>query len=151
GSAWGYPVGAGPKRGERLDDGLVRIRLHGVADEGARIAERVGEHFIMTPESGGRVAIERGCDRLRQINEIDRLGGKHAVAIDEMVHGEDSVEQPVDGGGPVRCFWRGGGPGVGAACRRRGPPARDWHGRGSLPVAARARLCAGSPPGRGGR
>src|SRR5262249_35232926 len=63
--------------------------------------------LIVTPQSAGRVAIEWGCDSLRQINEIDRLGVKHAVAIDEMVHGEGSVEQPVDGRAPLRSLWRG--------------------------------------------
>src|SRR5262245_9467317 len=56
----------------------------------------------MTAERGGRVAIERGRDRLREINEIDRLGVKDAVAIGEMVHGAGSVEQPIDG---RAAFW----------------------------------------------
>src|SRR5262249_60276232 len=57
---------------------------------------------VMTPERGGRTAIKWGWDRLREISEIDRLGVKDAVAIDEMVHGRGSVEQPIDG---RAAFW----------------------------------------------
>src|SRR6516165_2782896 len=60
----------------------------------------------MPAERGGRVAIKWGRDRLREINEIDRLGVKDAVAIGEMVHGAGSVEQPIDeraAFGSLRC------------------------------------------------
>src|SRR5262249_57477131 len=53
-------------------------------------------------EGGGGVGIEGGGDRVREINEIDRLGVKDAVAIDEMVHGAGSVEQSIDG---RAAFW----------------------------------------------
>src|SRR5262249_30652222 len=48
-----------------------------------------------------------GRDGLREMNEIDRLGVKHAVAIGEMVHSAGSVEQPIDecaAFGSLRCL-----------------------------------------------
>ena len=82
-----YHVGAGAEIGQRLDHRLVGVRLHGVADERLHVGEGVGEHLVMPLQRRGRIAIERGADRLREINEIDRLGVQHAVAIGEMMHG----------------------------------------------------------------
>src|SRR5258708_14448127 len=104
--AFRHDVGAGAETGERLDHRLVGIRLHGVADQRLHVGKGVREHVVMPAERGGRVAIKWGRDRLREINEIDRLGVKDAVAIGEMVHSAGSVEQPIDeraAFGSLRC------------------------------------------------
>src|SRR6516165_3766608 len=104
--AFRHHVGAGAETGERLDHRLVGIRLHGVADQRLHVGKGVREHVVMPAERGGRVAIKWGRDRLREINEIDRLGVKDAVAIGKMVHSAGSVEQPIDecaAFGSLRC------------------------------------------------
>src|SRR5262249_34427941 len=63
---------------------------------------------------GGRGGKERGCDRLRGVNEIYRLGGKDAAAVDEMVHGAGSVEQPIEGRAAVLSLRDPGDLSVGA-------------------------------------
>ena len=40
-----------------------------------------------------RIAIERSADRLREIDEIDRLGVQHAVAVGEMMHRQLELRQ----------------------------------------------------------
>ena len=85
--AFRHHVGAGAELGERLDHRLVGIRLHGVADERVHVGEGAGEYLVVAPQRRGRVAIERGADRAGEIDEIDRLGVQHAVAIGEVVHG----------------------------------------------------------------
>ncbi len=86
--AFRHHIGAGAERGERLDHRLVGIRLQGVADERRHVGEGAGEHLVVARQRRGRIAIERGADRLREVDEIDRLGVQHAVAIGEMMHGE---------------------------------------------------------------
>src|SRR4029077_8662354 len=81
-----YDVGTGAEVGEGLDHRLVGIRLHRVADERAHVGEGIDEHLVMPRQRRGRIAIERGGDGPREINEIDRLGVKDAVAVGEMVH-----------------------------------------------------------------
>src|SRR4029077_14549550 len=66
---------------------LVRIRLHGVADEGLLAGEGLGEDAIVTLQRRGRIAIERRADGVGDIDEIDALGVQHAVSIVEMIHG----------------------------------------------------------------
>ena len=49
----------------------------------------------MPLERRGRVAIEWGADRSREIGEIDRLGVQDAVAIVKVVHGTLGAAQSI--------------------------------------------------------
>ena len=63
-------------------------------DEGIGVrGQSLGEHPVMTLESRGRIAIERGADGGREIAQVDLLGVKHvcvrhAAPVGEMVHGK---------------------------------------------------------------
>src|SRR5262245_16245228 len=104
----------------------------------------------MTYERRGRVAIEWGCDRLRDINEIDRLGVEHAVAVNEMVHGQGSVEQPVDGRAPLRSLRRRDDPAVRPDRRLEvGPRGTGVGGGGSRRRVEPALAPAARQPERG--
>ena len=135
----GHHVGAGAELGQRLDHRLVGIRLHGVADERVHVGEGAGEHLVVALQRRGRIAIERRADRLREIDEIDRLGVQDAVAIGEMVHG--TLGGSVDAANRSACACGSGCGRRHAACRRaRAPAARRpaaaqrWSvGRPSLP------------------
>ena len=86
--AFGNDIGAGAELRQRRDDGLVGIRLHGVADQRVDIGERAGKDLVVPLQRRGRIAIERRADAFRQRDEIDLFGVQHAVAISEVVHGE---------------------------------------------------------------
>ena len=85
--AAGDHVGAGAELGQRAQHRLVGIGLHGVADQRLLAGEGLGEHAVVPLQRRGRIAIERRADRLRELDQIDRLGVQHAVAIVEMIHG----------------------------------------------------------------
>ena len=84
--AAGDDVHAGAALRERRKNGLVRIRLHGIADEGIRVGEGGGENVVVPFEGGGGIAIERRPDLVGQRAEVDFLGMENAVAIREVVH-----------------------------------------------------------------
>ena len=79
-------VSTGAELGKRPYDRLIRIRLHGVADERRHIGKRTREHLVVAGERGCRVAIKRGTDRCGERIEVHRLGVQHAVAISKVVH-----------------------------------------------------------------
>ena len=54
---------AGAELAEKLDDGLVGIGLHGVADQRVEARERLAEDVEMARQRRGRVAIEGRADR----------------------------------------------------------------------------------------
>ena len=84
--ALGDDVHAGAQAAQRPQDGLVGIRLHGVADEGVRIGEGFGEDPVVPLERRGRIAIERRADLSASVAQVDVLGVQDAVAIGEMMH-----------------------------------------------------------------
>ena len=141
-------VGAGAEPRQRLDHGLIRVRLHGVADERAHIRERLREHLIVPLDRRGGIAIERRADRLRQIDEIDRLGVQHAGPIGKVVH-----RRPAQSISQSREVFRfSGAAGAQPACRPR--PRRRRLPAG-LEVAgcrhrgrSRARPCGRNPRAR---
>ena len=89
--AFRHHIRAGAEAGERLDHGLVGIRLHGVAHQRAHVGEGRGEHLVMTFKRCRRIAIERRADGRGEVHEIHRLGVKDAGAIGEVVHRGCSV------------------------------------------------------------
>ena len=80
-------VGAGAEFCQRAQHRLVGVGLQRVADQRLLIGEGAAEHPVMTFQRRGRIAIERRADRIRQLNQIHRLGVQHAVAIVEVIHG----------------------------------------------------------------
>ena len=153
--ALGDDVGAGAEPRQGLDHGLVGIRLHRVADERRHVGEGAGEHPVVPLERRGRIAIERRADRAAQVDEIDRLGVQHAVAIVEMVHGglRCALSRSAQSSGR-RCVSAHGSAADVLAVRARlwGPAARRDCRVGEPPPAAdRARPCARSRPGRAPR
>ena len=64
--AFRHHIRAGAELGQRLDDGLVGIRLHGVANQRIDIGESAGEHFVVPLQRRGRIAIERRADACRR-------------------------------------------------------------------------------------
>ena len=84
--AFRHHVGAGAELAEQLDDGLVGIGLHGVADQCVEAGERLAEDVEMAGQRGRRIAIERRAHRARDLRQRHVFGAKHAVAVVEMVH-----------------------------------------------------------------
>ena len=78
-------VGAGAELRQRAQHRLVGVGLHGVAHQRLLAGEGFGEHPVMALQRRGRIAIERRADRIRQIDQIHRLGVQHAVAIVEVI------------------------------------------------------------------
>src|ERR1051326_882080 len=81
---------AGAEPRQRRDHRLVGVRLERVADQRRQARKSLGEYPVVTLDRRGRIAIERGADRLGQGGDAHPLGVQHAVAIDEMVHGIQS-------------------------------------------------------------
>ena len=81
-----YDIGARTKFGKRLNDRLIGVCLHGVADERAHVGERGRKNLVVARESCGRVTIKRRTDRGGERIEVHRLGVQHAVAISKVVH-----------------------------------------------------------------
>ena len=90
-------VGAGAEPGQRLDHRLVRVRLHGVADQRAHIREGMREHLVVPLERGGGIAIERRADRRRQ-RRRDRPPRRAARRPDRRSGASPagSVNQPIE-------------------------------------------------------
>ena len=84
--AFGHHVGAGAELAEQLDDGLVGIGLHGVADERVEAGERLAEDVEVACQRRRRIAVERRADRAGDLRQRHVFGAEHAVAIVEMVH-----------------------------------------------------------------
>jgi hypothetical protein len=82
----GDDVGAGAELRQGAQHGLVRVRLHGVADERIDVGEGAGEYLVVTRQRRRRIAIERRADLGRERVEPDRLGVQRAVAIFEVMH-----------------------------------------------------------------
>jgi len=85
--AAGHHVGAGAELRQRAQHRLIGVRLHGVTHQHLLAGKSLGEDAVVPFQRRGRIAIERRADRVRQLDKIDRLGVKHAVAIVEVVHG----------------------------------------------------------------
>ncbi len=92
--ALGDDIHAGAELGERRQHAEIRVGLNRVTDERVGVRGKgLGEHPVMTLESRGRIAIERGADGGREIAQVDLLGVKHvcvrhAAPVGEMVHGK---------------------------------------------------------------
>jgi hypothetical protein len=79
-------VHPGAPRRERAQHGLVRVRLHGEADERIVSRERLREHAVVPLQGGGAVAVERRADLGGEGCQVDILGVQAPVAVVEMVH-----------------------------------------------------------------
>ena len=88
-----HHVGAGAELCQRAQHRLVGVGLHGVADQRLFAGEGLGEHPVVPLQRRGRIAIERRADRIRELDQVHRLGVQHAVAIVEMIHGGLSQAQ----------------------------------------------------------
>ena len=98
----------------------------------------------MALQRRGRIAIERRADRLRQIDQIHRLGVQHAVAIVEMIHGAAQTQLLSSSGSRMNDFLAP----LGAAGARIRAVGRIEHARRA---AARCGLgvgCAAATVGR---
>ena len=80
-------VRAGAEFCQRAQHRLVGVGLHGVTDQRLLVGKGFAEHPVMALQRRGRIAIERRADRFSQLDQIHRLGVKHAVAIVEVIHG----------------------------------------------------------------
>jgi hypothetical protein len=81
-----YHVDTGAQTSERLQHGLVRIRLHRVADHGVDIGEGFGEDRVVPFQRCGGIAVERCAHRLGYVDDGDVFRKENAVTIFEMVH-----------------------------------------------------------------
>ena len=81
-----FTQGESAEFGQRAQHRLVGVRLHGVANQRLLAGEGLGEDAVVPLQRRRRIAIERRADGFRELNEIDRLGMQHTVAIVEMVH-----------------------------------------------------------------
>ena len=151
--AAGHHVGAGAEFCQRAQHRLVGVRLHGVAHQRLLAGKGLGEYPVVALQRRGRIAIERRADRLRQFDQIDRLGVQHAVAIVEVIHG--CFSRAADRGRRVSCgLSAAAGPRVASVGRiehaRLARPARlryrSAHGRlrPLRSAADRARPCGRS-------
>ena len=87
--AFGNHVDAGAEPGKRLQDRLVRIRLHRIADERIDIGEGGGEYLVMAFQRRGGIAIEGGADLPCDLGDRHAFRMENAVAIFEMIHGRN--------------------------------------------------------------
>ncbi len=85
--AFGDDVHAGAEAGERGENGLVRVGLHGEANEMILIGEGLREDLEVTLDGGTRIAIERRADFCGDGANIDAFGVEGSVAVGEMMHG----------------------------------------------------------------
>ena len=66
---------------------IVEVDEDTEAYERGHIRKRISEDPVVTLDRGGRVAVERSADRVREPQEVDRLGVHDTVAISEVMHG----------------------------------------------------------------
>ena len=79
-------IGAGAELGQCGNDGLIGIRLHGVADERRHVGKRRREDLIVPLQRRRRIAIKRRADLVRKADKIDAFRVKEAVPVREMMH-----------------------------------------------------------------
>src|SRR5262249_43261036 len=108
--AAGDDVGAGAELCQRAQHRLVGVRLHGVAHQNLLAGEGVGEDAIMPLQRRGGVAIEGRADAVCDVQQADRLGVQHAVAIIKVIHGVDNLvaQKRVENKRSFAAFGRGG-------------------------------------------
>ena len=85
--ATGDHVGAGAELGQGAQHRLVGIGLHGVADQSLLAGKGLGEDPVVALKRRRRIAIERRAHGVRELEQIDRFGVQHAVAIVEVIYG----------------------------------------------------------------
>ena len=85
--AFGDHIHACAEAGERGQNGLVGVRLHGVADERIQPLEGFREDTVMTRQRCRGIAVERGTDGFRDGGHRHVFGVQDAVTILEMIHG----------------------------------------------------------------
>ena len=85
--AFRHDVHAGAELAERRQDGLVRVRLDGEANERVVVGKGLGQHAVVPGERRRRIAIEGRAHLGGEARELDVLGVKHAVLVMEVVHG----------------------------------------------------------------
>ena len=68
------------------EDRLIRVRLHGVADEGVVRPEGLGEDPVMPLQRRGGIAVERRADAPGKVRQVDVLGVQAAIAVLEVMH-----------------------------------------------------------------
>src|ERR1700751_4170946 len=77
---------------QRAQHRLVGVGLQRITDQHPFAGKGVAEYPVMAFQRRGRIAIEGRSNRLRQFDEIHRLGVKNAVAIVEVIHGWTRVK-----------------------------------------------------------
>ena len=92
----GHHVRAGAEFRQRAQHRLVGVGLHGVAHQRLLAGKGLAEHPVMTLQRRGRIAIERRADRVRQLDQVHRLGVQHAVAIVEVIHGGSVTQERIE-------------------------------------------------------
>ena len=85
--AFGDHVHAGAEAGERGENSLVGVRLHGVADERVEPLEGFREDTVVARQRRRGIAVERGADGFRDGGHRHVFGMQDAVTILEMIHG----------------------------------------------------------------
>ena len=76
-----------------LQDRLVGIGLHRVADQVRQAIERLFEDAVMPGQGGGGIDVERGADFLRDLRQGHVFGMEDAVAVEEVVHQSRGLER----------------------------------------------------------
>ena len=89
----GDHVDPGAEPRERLQDSLVGIRLHRVADHGVDAVERFGKDPVVAFEGCRRIDVEGRTDGLGDLRQGNVFGVEDAVAVLKMVHGLRPVKE----------------------------------------------------------
>jgi hypothetical protein len=117
--AFGHNIRACAEPGQRLDDGLIGIGLHRIADQRVEAGKAFGKDPIVALERCGRIAVEWRADFGRDVRDRHIFGVQRAVPVFEMVHESGLLfDEAVEDEGPV--FFRLGGWGFFARCGRHG-------------------------------
>ena len=85
--SFGHDIHAGAELRQCLQHGLVRIRLHGVADQRLHIGKGLREDLIMAGQGRRRIAVEGRADLAGESGEIDPFGMERAAPVIEVMHG----------------------------------------------------------------
>ena len=84
--AFRHNVHAGAKVGQRLDDSLVRVGLHGVAQRHVYAVKRLAQHLIVPGERRGGIAVEWCFKIERQVGQRNIFRVQDAITIGKVVH-----------------------------------------------------------------
>ena len=79
-------IHAGTKVRQRLDDGLVRVGLHGVAQRHVHTVKRLAQHLIVPSERRGGIAVERRFKIKRQVRQRNIFRVQDAITVGKVVH-----------------------------------------------------------------